>query len=155
MRRRRNQSPLILVVAILALVVIMIALQKPKWASSAEQAREVVDEFYAYEQEGEFSSSWKLFHSKMKEKFSKGFYIQDRAHVFMNHFGVETFTYNLGDVDEIENWKLSKDTATFPKAYRIAVEQVYKGKYGNFVIIQEVFVVKEKDDWKVLWDYKK
>jgi hypothetical protein len=154
MRRRRNQTPLIIVVGILLVVALMLTFGNPKWATSAEQAWDVVDEFYSHEQEGEFSASWNLFHSNMKERFSKGFYIQDRAHVFMNHFGVESFTYTLSEVEEIENWKLSKDAAVFPKAYMVTVEQTYKGKYGNFVITQEVFVVKEKEEWKVLWDYK-
>ena len=55
------------------------------FSSSDKQAQEIAEEFYSYyEQEGEFSSSWELFHSSMKQKFTKGHYIQDRAHVFMN-----------------------------------------------------------------------
>lgn len=151
--RRRNSNPFILVIGILAVLWSLFIVSKLMWSSPVDEAWDVVDEFYAYEQEGEFSSSWKLFHSKMKERFSKGYYIQDRAHVFMNHFGVETFTYTLSEAEEIANWKLSKDAAAFPKAFVVTVEQTFKGKYGNFVITQEVFVVKEKEEWKVLWDY--
>lgn len=73
------------------------------FSSSEKQAKEVAEEFYSYEQEGEFSSSWELFHSSMKKKFTKGHYIQDRAHVFMNHFGVDTFTYTLSKPEKLKS----------------------------------------------------
>ena len=39
--------------------------------------------------------------------------------------------------------------------YKVPVTMVYKGKYGNFNIQQDVFAVKEEGEWKILWDYKK
>lgn len=89
----------------------------------------------------------------MQERFSKGNYIQDRAHVFMNHFGVTTFDYELGDVKKIKNWKVTKSSPPFKKAYQVNVIQTFKGKYGNFDIHQPVYVVEEKKKWKILWDY--
>ncbi|MDR7002827.1 hypothetical protein [Neobacillus niacini] len=59
--------------------------------SEDNQIKGVVEEFYGYEQDSDFASSWRLFHSVMKQKFNKSDYIQTRAHVFMNDFGVETF----------------------------------------------------------------
>lgn len=123
--------------------------------SPSSDAKNIVQDFYDYEQEGNFSKSWYLFHSKMKERLPKSFYIQDRAHVFMNHFGVETFDYEIEDVEKVENWKMSIDSPSFEVAYKVSVTQTYKGKYGNFDIKQNVFVVKEKKEWKILWDYKK
>ncbi|WP_066092152.1 hypothetical protein [Neobacillus novalis] len=122
-------------------------------ASPDKQAGSVVDEFYRYEQEGDFAKSWALFHSAMKEKFPKGGYIQDRAHVFMSHFGVETFTYTAGKSEKLEKWKMAKTGPALDNVYRILVTQTYKGKYGNFDLKQEVFVVKEKDEWRIMWDY--
>ncbi|KAB7707641.1 hypothetical protein F9802_06300 [Bacillus aerolatus] len=122
-------------------------------SSPGEEAQEAVDEFYQFEQEGDFTNSWKLFHPYMKEKFTKGAYIQDRAHVFMNHFGVETFSYTLGEPEELETWKPSKEAPVLRWVYKVPVVQVYKGKYGNFSLQQEVFVVQEKDEWLILWDY--
>lgn len=43
----------------------------------AYEAKQTVHRFYQYESEGRFSESWELFHSLMKEKFSKGYYIQE------------------------------------------------------------------------------
>jgi hypothetical protein len=37
--------------------------------------------------------------------------------------------------------------------YKVLITQNYKGKFGNFEVIQEVFVVKDKGEWKVVWDY--
>jgi hypothetical protein len=121
--------------------------------SSTGVAREVVDEFYGYEQEGDFANSWGLFHSSMKKKFSKGNYIQDRAHVFMNHFGVETFSYTIGELEELKDWKMSKTGPSLKNVYKVRVTQTYKGKYGNFDLEQEVFVTEEKGKWRILWDY--
>ncbi|KKB44104.1 hypothetical protein [Bacillus thermotolerans] len=121
--------------------------------SPGEEAWATVNEFYQYEQEGNFSESWELFHPFMKEKFDKGHYLQDRAHVFMNHFGVETFEYSLDDPVELEIWKPAEDGPEFKIVYRVTVVQQYKGKYGNFSIEQDVFVVEEKDEWLVMWNY--
>lgn len=123
------------------------------FSSSSHEAKLVVQEFYDYEKDGDFSDSWSLFHPLMQERFSKGNYIQDRAHVFMNHFGVTTFAYELGDVKKIKNWKVTKSSPPFKKAYQVNVIQTFKGKYGNFDIHQPVYVVEEKKKWKILWDY--
>jgi hypothetical protein len=126
---------------------------KGSFFSESKQAEETVEKFYRYEQEGDFSSSWGLFHTAMKERFSKGNYIQDRAHVFMNHFGVETFTYTLGKHEEVDTWKMSKTGPALKNVYKFLVTQTYKGKYGNFDLKQEVFAIEEKGEWKIAWDY--
>ncbi|ASN04507.1 hypothetical protein [Virgibacillus necropolis] len=120
-----------------------------------EQAVEVVDTFYTYEQDGAFSDSWAMFHPLMKEKFPKGHYLQDRAHIFMNHFGVTTFTYTLSEAMEVKNWKIEKGAEPIPTTYMVTVTQVYKGKYGNFSIVQDLYTTIVDGEWKVLWDYKK
>lgn len=150
--RRKSDRLTGLIVGILVIAVVSLLL---KWAffSSGGKAEDVVDEFYQYEAKGDFSKSWALFHSSMKEKFSKGNYIQDRAHVFMNHFGVETFTYTLGKPEKLGKWKMSKTGPDMLDVYKVPVTQTYKGKYGNFDLQQEVFVVKEKDEWRIIWDY--
>nr|WP_263324739.1 hypothetical protein [Neobacillus sp. Marseille-Q6967] len=142
-------------ILMLVIVLIVFLLLKVGLSSSGKEAAEVVIEFYQYEQKGEFASSWALFHSTMKEKFPKGHYIQDRAHVFMNHFGVETFTFTIGETEEFEKWKLSKDGPEFQNVYLVPVTQTYKGKYGNFDLEQKVFAVEEKGKWKILWDYNR
>ncbi|GAA0591684.1 hypothetical protein GCM10009001_04770 [Virgibacillus siamensis] len=123
--------------------------------SPGEIAVETVDKFYAFEQTGDFSDSWDMFHPLMKKKFAKGPYIQDRAHVFMNHFGVTTFSYSVGDATKIKNWKMKKDADPIDVVYKVTVSQVFKGKYGNFTLVQNVFTTQVDGEWKVLWDYKK
>jgi hypothetical protein len=152
---RKSASIKVLLIGMVFLVCIatVFMLIKGAWSSPEKEASAVVEEFYLYEQEGEFSASWKLFHSTMKERFSKGFYIQDRAHVFMNHFGVETFDFTLSEPEKIDQWKMSKTGPEFKNVYKILVTQTYKGKYGNFDLEQEVFAVQEKDEWRILWDY--
>lgn len=134
-------------------LIILFLLIKGAFFSPGNQAVAVVEEFYQYEQAGEFSKSWSLFHSAMKVKFTKGNYIQDRAHVFMNHFGVETFTYKLEKPEELKKWKMSKTSPELKNIYKVLVTQTYKGKYGNFDLKQEVYVIQEKGKWKIAWDY--
>lgn len=121
----------------------------------AYEAKQTVHRFYQYESEGRFSESWELFHSLMKEKFSKGYYIQDRAHVFMNHFGVTTFSYSLGRTTKIKNWSITSSAPLLNPVYKTTVTQIYKGKYGNFRLVQDVFTTKEDGHWTVLWDYNR
>ena len=122
-------------------------------SSSGQEAKEAVNAFYQFEQAGDFSKSWELFHSDMKKQFPKGSYIQDRSHVFMNHFGVETFAYTLNKAEEIKSWRMSKESAAYSSVYKVTVVQTYNGKYGRFHIHQDVFAVKEQKEWKLLWDY--
>jgi hypothetical protein len=44
--------------------------------SPSRQALQVVEEFYEYEQLGDYSRLWELFHSSIKEDFPKGGYIK-------------------------------------------------------------------------------
>lgn len=156
MRLRRHQQNVILkvILGLMAAGIILFAF-KLLSSSSEKQAIDLAEEFYSYEQQGEFSSSWELFHSSMKKKFSKGHYIQDRAHVFMNHFGVDTFTYELSKPEKLKSWKMSEEETAIKKVYKLTVIQTFKGKYGNFDIEQDIFVGKEKDKWTILWDYNK
>ncbi|MBN8235301.1 hypothetical protein JF544_08555 [Halobacillus kuroshimensis] len=119
------------------------------------QAEKAVEAFYSYEQKGRYADSWLLLHSRMKDKFGKGHYIQDRAHVFMNHFGVETFTFTTGEVTHLDTWSMEKGTDPFKNVYVVSVDQKFKGKYGRFRLHQDVYVTEEKGGWKILWDYNK
>ncbi len=149
----QGKGRIILAMALVICIVIVVMLIRSAMFSVDKQVVAVVEEFYRFEQEGEFSASWQLFHSTMKERFPKGFYIQDRAHVFMNHFGVESFEFSMSEPEQIKQWKMSKTGPALKNVYKILVTQTYKGKYGNFDLEQEVYVVKEKEKWKVVWDY--
>jgi phenylpropionate dioxygenase-like ring-hydroxylating dioxygenase large terminal subunit len=151
----KSSSLYILLIATILVLFLCSFIVKILFFSPEDQANEVVDEFYRYEQEGEFAKSWNLFHSFMKEKFDKGFYIQDRAHVFMNHFGVQTFDYTLGKPEKMKNWKMDQESSSMKIVYKIPVTQTFKSKYGNFHLQQDVFVGKEKNEWKILWDYNR
>lgn len=148
----RSQRMMVGILLIITLIILLLLI-RGAFISGDKQAIAVVEEFYQYEQAGEFSKSWSLFHSSMKEKFTKGHYIQDRAHVFMNHFGVETFTFTLERPEKLKGWKLSKTSPTMKNVYKILVTQTYKGKYGNFDLKQEVYVMEEKGKWRIAWDY--
>lgn len=151
-RRRKKLTAIVGVLIGLAIFFRVIYWMVP---NDDAKAQEAVATFYSFEQKGDFSNSWEMFHPFMRDRFSKGHYIQDRAHVFMNHFGVDTFDYALGDAEEIENWKMAKDGEPFEVAYRVPVTVTYKGKYGNFAINQDVYAVEDENEWKILWDYHK
>ncbi|MBM6619171.1 hypothetical protein [Bacillus suaedaesalsae] len=151
MRRRRNLP--LLPMGIICLGIFILYLLGSFLFSGGQQAERVVDQFYAYEQDGDFSNSWELLHPDMKKKFEQGDYIQDRAHVFIGHFGADTFSYTIEEEDKVENWRMSKETDSHKVAYKFVVTQKYNGKYGSFSFLQDVYVVDHKGDWVIVWDY--
>lgn len=158
MYRYRRQLVLkrwLLILIPLFVSILFYALIKTVFYSEEKQALRAVQTFYAHEQDGDFASSWEMFHPYMKEKFAKAQYIQDRAHVFLNHFGVETFDVAFEKPVKMENWSMEKGRKPLPTVYKIPVNQTYKGKYGNFSIRQPVYAVKEKDQWLILWSYER
>ncbi|WP_231514869.1 hypothetical protein [Oceanobacillus salinisoli] len=121
--------------------------------SSGRQAKNTVETFYEYEQQGYYSESWEMFHPYMQEKFQKGHYMEDRPHVFRNHFGVDTFSFSIGDVKKVNDWIMEEGKEPIDTAYRVTVYQGFSGKYGRFTITQHVYATETEDDWKILWDY--
>lgn len=150
--RRRRKLPLV-PIGIALVLFFIIFLFSSFLFSSSQQAERVVDQFYGYEQDGNYSDSWELLHPEMKKKFKKGPYIQDRAHVFNGHFGADTFSYTIEEEDKEENWRMSADSTAHEVAYKFVVTQKYNGKYGSFSFLQDVYVVEHKGDWLIVWDY--
>lgn len=153
MRKQGLGKGLLLLLVLLLFLITALTIYFFSNKSPEELAKEAVNTFYNYEQKGAFSDSWEMFHPLMQDKFSKVDYLQDRVHVFMNHFGVTTFTYTLGNASEVQNWKMAEDAETIDLVYQVTVSQVYKGKYGNFTIVQDVYVTALDGEWRVLWDY--
>jgi hypothetical protein len=152
MRRKRpfrHQHAVIFGVIIIIFLIIIKSVFLP-FGNSAEAT---VEKFYSYEQKNNYSDSWELFHPYMKAKFPKPSFIQDRSHVFIGHFGAESFTYKISDAEKVENWRPAKGEPAFKVAYRHLVTQYYVGKYGKFSFVQEVYTVKHKGEWAIVWDY--
>ncbi|KAA2301856.1 hypothetical protein FY526_22830, partial [Clostridioides difficile] len=87
MLRRRNRNALLKKIGFIAIIVLLlwlIARTIPYLfhADTSDEAAAVAEEFYKYEQTGDFGSSWELFHPLMKERFPKSAYVQNRAHIF-------------------------------------------------------------------------
>ncbi|GGB37755.1 hypothetical protein F3157_20405 [Virgibacillus dakarensis] len=143
-----------LVILLLAIVVIWITAYFYLHKSPEDMAVAAVDTFYTYEKNGAFSDSWAMFHPQMKEKFDKVQYLQIRPHVFMNDFGVTTFTYTLGEPEEVKDWQMEEGAEPIDLAYKVTVTQSFGGKFGNFSIIQDVYVTAVDEEWVVLWDYR-
>jgi hypothetical protein len=155
MRRRRRIPPFILPIVFFFVIGVILFGFASLLFSTEQQPISIVEEFYAFEADGNFSESWELLHPFMKEKFSKTAYMQDRTHVFIGHFGAETFTYTIGEELEVEGWKMEEGREPFDTAFKYLVTQQYKGKYGKFNFQQEVYVVKNEDEdqWQILWDF--
>jgi hypothetical protein len=153
-RRRHVQVPGVLIVAVIAILFFVLILSLFFGSSPSSQAKEVAEVFYKYEQKGDFGNSWELFHPQMKDKFSKSSYIQDRNHVFVGHFGTDTFTYTIGDPEHHKKWSMSKGADELKEVYQVPITQTYKSKFGTFTIHQEIFVAKADGEWLILWDYQ-
>ncbi|PLT31804.1 hypothetical protein [Peribacillus deserti] len=148
----RKRKPAILFF-VFALAVLFLILVVRIFFSPAHSAKSAVHDFYEYEAQGDYSKSWSLLHPLMKAKWPKGAYMQDRVHVFIGHFGAETFTYDIDGGDKIKKWIMAKGVPPIKVVYQFQVTQQYHGKYGSFKFIQDVYAVKNKGKWEILWDY--
>lgn len=151
---KKGQGKGLLVVFLLVVITAIIAgVYILRMTTPERQAEMAVDAFYTYEQEGAFSDSWEMFHPLMQEKFSKGHYLENRPHVFMNHFDVTTFTYSISDAQKMNDWAIEADAEPIDVVYYVQVSQNFNGKYGNFTIVQDVYVSMVEEEWRVMWDY--
>jgi hypothetical protein len=148
--KRKRKNPLILIAFGIAIMGIAVASLLSSMNSEPEK---IVEEFYKLEQEGNFGSSWELFHSHMKQRFNKDQYIQSRAHVFMQDMKVESFTFEIGESEKISHWQAEEGAKELQNVYKVPVIQTFHSQFGTFTIEQACFVTLEKDEWKLLWDY--
>lgn len=155
MRKKRYQKLIFTFLIGILLIAFLIFFLRLLLFSTSSQAADTVEKFYQHEQEGNFSDSWELFHPYMKERFTKSSFIQDRAHVFIGHFGADTFLYEISKPEKFDNWKPEDGKRNFKSGYKMVVTQKYSGKYGKFNFQQEVYVVKHKGTWNILWDYNR
>ena len=150
-KRQRNNLLLFVIIAICALLVLIGSVNH--LFSPSYKSKKVVEAFYTHEQGGDFADSWELLHPLMKERWSKTQFMTDRLHVFIGHFGTETFQFTIDEGNEIKDWKMAEDVEPVEVAYKFTVIQTYKGKYGKFSFLQEVYVAKDEEEWRILWDY--
>lgn len=155
-KRRNTLLKLVSTLIVIGLVVLLFfSVRGALQSSKEEEAVSVVNEFYTYEQEGDFGSSWELFHSQMKEKYKKPDYVQTRAHVFMQHFGTNTFKYELSKPERNYDIQLVEGKETLGEVFMITVSQTYYSSFGNFKIVQPVYVTEESGEWRLLWSFQK
>ncbi|MEH7224641.1 hypothetical protein V7112_12605 [Bacillus sp. JJ1566] len=152
--RRRRGLPIPLILVSIGAILMFILLFSLFRSSPEEEAKELVHSFYKYEQDADFGSSWELFHPLMQERFEKADYIQQRNHVFVGHFGTDTFKYTVDDAEKLKSWQMTKNTTIFHDVYKVPITQTYKSIYGTFTIHQDIFVVEESGDWTILWEYR-
>ncbi|CAM3228546.1 hypothetical protein FITA111629_11050 [Filibacter tadaridae] len=152
LRKRNRYKPLLIVILSIGSLLVLIGginyLLSPSY-----KTKKVVEAFYTHEQNGDFADSWELLHPFMKERWGKSAFMRDRIHVFIGHFGAETFQFTVKEDSKIKSWKMSEESEPFAVAYKFTVIQTYKGKYGKFGFLQEVYVAKDQGEWRILWDY--
>ncbi|WP_192043594.1 hypothetical protein [Paenibacillus rhizovicinus] len=156
-RGKKNGRGLKLVVGIVCVLLLWITWRGASslWTSdNKDQASEVVEQFYTFEQAGDFGSAWELFHPLMKERFEKAAYIQKRAHIMMQDFGVTTFQFKAGSPVKLRNWKMSDTAVAFPEAYEVTVTELFHSPYGNFKLVQSCYAVYDAGTWKIMWSYR-
>ncbi|MFP7492408.1 hypothetical protein SFC66_01380 [Terribacillus saccharophilus] len=150
--KRTNRKQLLIICFMVMLVLCVIALFLKN--ASPNQAKKTVEQFYTYEQKGEYSSSWGLLHPELQSRFPLKDYVTDRSHVFMSHFGADTFQFAIEEKEKHKKWQAAPDGQTYKDVYAFTVKQDYRGKYGHFAFVQYVYVVKDKGEWQILWDYQ-
>ncbi|RKL68094.1 hypothetical protein CR203_06255 [Salipaludibacillus neizhouensis] len=147
--RQRQQTTPILIAGSAVLLIILLLIT---FISSSPEEK-VVKEFYEYEQKQEFWNSYELFHPHMKKRFSRSKYIDQRAHIFVDHFDVDTYDLTIGSSKKIKEWQMSDDHQPLSNVYQIPVTKTYQSQFGKFSILQNVYAVKEEGEWHIMWDY--
>lgn len=151
--RRRSSNKLLILFIVVLVIVLVIGFSNLFSSIGDQEPRDVVEDFYKAEQDGDFGSAWELLHPVMQKRFSKNAFVTERSHIYMSHYGVKTFSYTLGEEDEHKNWKMEKDSKAFPIAHSFEVEQTFKSKFGTFIVKQKVYVVLVNEEWKIVWEY--
>jgi hypothetical protein len=151
MRRRKNPVLLLLIGIVGAVLIILFV--SVLGNGGGESPEQVIEEFYEYEQNGDFGNSWEMFHSEMKKKFGKSSYIQTKNHVFLGHMGVDTFEVKVGEIEKIKKFPFSKDGPTFKDVRSAKVDLLFDSQFGVLTISQVCYVAQEKGEWKILWNY--
>ncbi|WP_191560027.1 hypothetical protein [Metabacillus idriensis] len=149
--RSCKKIPLIPILLIISAILLLMGLFNLFTPSSPKKA---VQSFYTSEQAGNFGGAWELFHPLMKERFEKNAYVTERSHIYMSHYGVTTFSFEILKEKKVRRWRMAKGAPVFNEARLIKVRQTFKSKFGNFEVMQDVYVVKEKGDWKIVWEYE-
>lgn len=158
MLRRRNRNTMLKRIAFILFVLLLLwligrSLPALFRADAPDEAAAAAEEFYKYEQSGDFGSSWELFHPLMKERFPKSAYVQNRAHIFMQHFGVQTFKLQMESPEREFDVQIIQGVKPFPEAYKIKVIQTYSGTFGEFDLVQMCYLVQDGKEWTLLWYY--
>lgn len=155
-RKRRKsvrRSLLPAVAATLFVLTAILTVYNLVWSNEARKAKAAVNQFYAYEQSGDFGSSWELFHSAMQARYPKEAYIQTRALIFMQQLGIRTFRYDIGDSEKVSSWRFAEGAEPVEDVYRMNVTQRMETVFGILEIRQDVYAAKEGGAWKLLWPF--
>lgn len=156
LRRSSNTgqwSSLALVLMIMVILSVLLFLSNYVWTGEVRTAETAVREFYTYEQAGDYGSAYELLHPLLQSRFAKEYYIQHRAHLFMQQLGIRTFRFTLGESERLSEWTMEPGTATLGPVYRVNVTQHVNTVYGVLAINQDVYVVEEQGEWRLLWSY--
>lgn len=97
----------------------------------SRQAKHVVEGLYEYEQTGDYSNSWELLHTSMKERFPKGGNIHRIESIYL--WGIlALMPLSLKSVIK-ENSSIGNDKRKQEQnsVNEIKVTQSYEGKYGT------------------------
>lgn len=130
-------------------------LQSSFGSSRESELQETVHAFYVAEQQGDFGSAWELFHSDMHKRFSKESYIETRAHVFLNHFGVQTFQFTMEEPELVGEWRMDENSSKLVHVYKINVQSIFQSPiFGRFELSQACYLAQEDGHWRMLWDYQ-
>lgn len=146
-------TPTKLIIGFLIILSFVLFYYNVVWSSDGYKARKSVVEFYEFERNGNFGSAWELFHSSMHEKFSKEAYIQKRAQVFMQQLGASTFEFEVNKTKNMGTWGMTATAPALSDVQRVQVTQHMLTVFGELELDQEIFVVEEEGEWKLLWSY--
>ena len=117
-----------------------------------ESPTEWVEQFLTLEQQGDYGSAWEKLHPEIQQVWPKETYIQQRAKVFMDALGAQTFTFETGQVQTLENWISPLSGTTYADVHLVPTKLTFTSPFGTMSLLQNYYVVLENGQSYILWD---
>ena len=115
---------------------------------------ELVEQFLALEQQGDYGSAWEKLHPEIRQIWPKETYIQQRAKIFMDVLGARAFAYETGEVETLDDWTSPLTGTTYTDVHLVPTKLTFSSPFGTMSLLQNYYVVNDAAQGYILWDIR-
>ncbi|MFO7262712.1 MAG: hypothetical protein A6D91_04340 [Bacillaceae bacterium G1] len=119
-----------------------------------ESPTALVEQFLALEQQGDYGSAWEKLHPEVQHIWPKERYIQQRAKIFMDVMGARTFTFEIGDIQTLDEWISPMTGTTYTNVHLVPTKLTFSSPFGTVSLLQNYYVIQNNGQHAILWDIR-